>query len=420
MEQKGGEVLGQGGYGCIISPPLKCKNHFKNIPYSIDKRFISKIVEYDEDDDEEIMNEINIGNKLYKIDPNQKFFSPIINGCHFYKQKSNDLDYLNRYYDDSDSDSYSNSNSDSDYDVLSQNKCNIYKNIDYLNLISKNAGITFDEALNSDSSDMLKFLKKNYILIFKHLCKGLDIIHKNNILHRDIKPENIMINYNSIRNNSRINFIDFGLSVECKTKYSNRELEDLTYYGTNGYKPLEIIIINYMLEFLHKNRYYESKTFAKDVIDSTYNEFKKYSENYYSELHFVENGFKYEGRKLKKNVTNHKIGKYGNKNIIKNIFEYLYRDYVNNKILEKLVIDPKYIFKWDVFSLGLVFAEMLIVLDINNPKAFNLVNKMVAPYYWDRYTIKECLEDSLFTNTSITSKKTRVKTNKKTYKKSQH
>jgi len=65
---------------------------------------------------------------------------------------------------------------------------------------------------------------------------------------------------------------------------------------------------------------------------------------------------------------------------------------------------------------------MLIVLDINNPKAFNLVNKMVAPYYWDRYTIKECLEDSLFinTNTNITSKKTRVKTNKKTQKKSQY
>ena len=64
MEQKGGEVLGQGGYGCIISPPLKCKNHFKNIPYSIDKRFISKIVEYDEDDKEDVMNELNIGNKL--------------------------------------------------------------------------------------------------------------------------------------------------------------------------------------------------------------------------------------------------------------------------------------------------------------------------------------------------------------------
>jgi serine/threonine protein kinase len=88
-------------------------------------------------------------------------------------------------------------------------------------------------------------------------------MHKNNILHRDIKPENMMIKYNKERNNARITFIDFGLSVECKTKYSNQELDDLTYPGTNGYKPLEIIIIKYMIEFLSKHRYYESKNFAK-------------------------------------------------------------------------------------------------------------------------------------------------------------
>ena len=234
-------------------------------------------------------------------------------------------------------------------------------------------------------------------------------MHKNNIIHRDINPENIMIKYTN-RNNARITFIDFGLSFECKHKYSSKELKELTYTGTIMYKPLEIIIIYYMLDFLHKHRYYESKKFAKDVIDSTFEQIKKYSEDYYSQLHFMESGFKYEDTKLKKPIINHKIDKYGNKNIIKNIFEYLYRDYVNNQILEKLINDPKHIFKWDVFSLGLVFAEILIALDINNPKAFKLVNKMVAPYYWDRYTIKECLNDSFFkqnTNKKITKKKSR-------------
>ncbi len=402
MEQKGGIVLGEGGYGCIVSPPLKCKNHFKNIPYSIDKRFISKIVEYDEDDDQDIMNEINIGNKLYKIDKNQKFFSPIINGCHFYIQSSKDLEYVNTYKPEDYNSYFDNTNDNS----VIKDKCNIYKNQDYLNLISKNAGVSLYDMFN-DPTDLLYFFKKNYISIFKHLCKGVEIMNKHNILHRDIKPENIMIKYDKKRNNARITFIDFGLSTECKQKYSSKELENLTYLGTNGYKPLEIIILNYMLIFLNKNRYYESKTFAKDVIDSAYKEFKDYSQEYYSNLHFVENGFKYDGTKLKKNVTNHKIGKYGNKNIIKNIFEYLYRDYVNHKILEKLLIDPKYIFKWDVFSLGLVFAEIIIFLDIHNPKAFNLVNKMVAPYYWDRYTIQECLNYSLFTNTI--TKKTKKK-----------
>ena len=410
MIQNGGQVLGEGGFGCIISPPLKCKNHFKNIPYSIDKKFISKIVEYDEDDEEDIMNEIKIGHKLFKIDQNQKFFSPIINGCHFYYQKSNDLEYLDTYIDDNDSYIDEEYSYIEDENLKNKNKCNIYKNQDYLNHISKNAGISLYDVLdNNSNNDMLKFFKKNYIFIFKHLCKGLQIMHKNNILHRDIKPENMMFKYNKERNNARITFIDFGLSIECKNKYSNQELYDLTYPGTDGYKPLEIIIIKNMIDFLHKNRYYESKHFSKDVIDNTYNEFKKNSDEYYTHFHFFENGFNYDSNKLKKNITNSKIGKYGNKNIIKNIFEYLYRDYVNNKILEKLLVNPKYIFKWDIFSLGLVFAEILIILEINNHKAFNLVNKMVAPYYWDRYTIQECLNDSLFIQINSSKKKTKKK-----------
>ena len=91
--QSAGQLLGEGGYGCVISPPLKCKNRFNSIPYSIDTKFISKIVEYDSDDDSEIMNELKIGSKVNKLDKNQKYFSPIINGCNFNKQKSNDIKY---------------------------------------------------------------------------------------------------------------------------------------------------------------------------------------------------------------------------------------------------------------------------------------------------------------------------------------
>ena len=59
------------------------------------------------------------------------------------------------------------------------------------------------------------------------------------------------------------------------------------FFNTQCIKFSDVIFNEDMIDFLHKNRYYESKTFAKDVIDSTYNEFKEYSENYYSELHLV-------------------------------------------------------------------------------------------------------------------------------------
>ena len=96
-KQNGGKLLGEGGFGCVISPPLKCKNkHFSNVPYSIDNKYISKLVEYNEDEDAEIMAELKFGEKLVKIDPTQKYFSPMINGCNFSKQKSNDIEY--QYY----------------------------------------------------------------------------------------------------------------------------------------------------------------------------------------------------------------------------------------------------------------------------------------------------------------------------------
>ena len=90
--QKGGKLLGEGGFGCVISPPLKCKKSFTNSPYSIDRNYISKIVEYDEDDDD-VWKELNIGKILAKVDPSQKFFSPIINGCFLHRQRNHDLEY---------------------------------------------------------------------------------------------------------------------------------------------------------------------------------------------------------------------------------------------------------------------------------------------------------------------------------------
>jgi serine/threonine protein kinase len=394
--QDGGKVLGEGGFGCVISPPLKCKNHFLNVPYSIDDKYISKLVEYSDDD--EMMNEIKISSKILKLDQNQKYFSPIINGCVFSQQKSNDIEY-NRFKpffsDNSDSDDSNNDNQDD----MSNKKCNIYMNSDYLNLISKNAGINMYSVLKKKSPELISFLKKNYINIFKHLCNGLNIIHKNNILHRDIKLENMMIKYNNVRDTAKITYIDFGLTTELKKSYKLyklSELYELTYSGTDGCKPLEIVILNNMFYYLKKNRYYDYDTLSKEVISKTYHEFKDYSDDYFENLYLVENGFKYVDNKLRKKMTSKKTVKYGNKNIIKNIFEYLYRNYKNDLLIQQLIDEPKYILKWDVFSLGLIFAEMIVDLDINNEKAFKFINKMIAPYYWDRYTISECLDDPIF------------------------
>ena len=175
--QKGGKLLGEGGFGCVISPPLKCKKTFNKTPYSIDSNYISKIVEYDKDD-ENIWDEIHIGDKILKIDQNQRYFTPIMNGCFLYKQNNGDLKYSrSKPFKSTKSYEYSNNNStDSGYDGSSTkkiNKCNIYMDEKYLNLISKYAGINLEDVFESKDENLNNGMGKS-IDLMKRLNDYLD------------------------------------------------------------------------------------------------------------------------------------------------------------------------------------------------------------------------------------------------------
>jgi serine/threonine protein kinase len=414
--QNGGKVLGKGGYGCVISPPLKCKTRFNKVPYSIDDKYISKIVEYVEEEDDEIMNEFKLGSKLLKIDPMQKYFSPIINGCKFYKQPSKDMEYESyRPFLDEDEDEYEEYNDSENKHIQRERKCKIYKNEEYLNLISKNAGITLDDVFENKNEEIVQYFKENYVTIFKHLCYSVYILHKNNILHTDIKIENTMINYNSDRKKASITIIDFGLSEELKPTYSSSSLYYVTYYGTEFYKPIEICMINYILELIKKNNLHQlsKNNLQKKVIKKILNEYSEIYDEYLNNYFFSETGLVFNNNKLNKNTDFLSENKYGNKNTLKIIFERIYQDLDDNTLTDKLINNQKNILKWDVFSLGLIFAKILIECDIQDIKAFKLVNKMITPFYWKRYNIKDCLEDSFFKSiTKKTSTKKQEQKNK--------
>jgi hypothetical protein len=113
----------------------------------------------------------------------------------------------------SNSKSKSNSNSNSNLNLTKKkDKCNIYMDTHYLNLISKNAGITIEDAIESNDLYLRNYIKQNYIHIMHHYCKALKVLKENNILHCDIKTMNVMINYNKVRDKAGLTLIDFGLS----------------------------------------------------------------------------------------------------------------------------------------------------------------------------------------------------------------
>ena len=76
--KSGGAKLGQGSYGCVVTPPVDClknpllrKNHVEqNISY------VSKIV--DSKYSEVAFSELNIGKKILSIDRKQNFLTPLL------------------------------------------------------------------------------------------------------------------------------------------------------------------------------------------------------------------------------------------------------------------------------------------------------------------------------------------------------
>ena len=75
---KGGKIIGKGGFGCVIEPPVLCKSDMD----SINK--VSKLInisEVSKDDYKEQLVEYDLGNFFRKHDPNFNYFLPGMDLC---------------------------------------------------------------------------------------------------------------------------------------------------------------------------------------------------------------------------------------------------------------------------------------------------------------------------------------------------
>lgn len=185
-------VLGQGSYGQALKVPISGKpNEFvivkiidisKDLPSKIKKIFVDKIV-----------NEIDIQKYLQKTKCPISYWSCIID----YGKADNNifivLDYLADY-------------------------------------------VTLSELLYGNKKVKPKLTDINdKALVAIELIKGLDELHKNNVIHKDIKPDNILVKLQPIN----IRYIDFGLS--CIVKRINDDFCN-DEGGTPLYMPPELQI----------------------------------------------------------------------------------------------------------------------------------------------------------------------------------
>jgi serine/threonine protein kinase len=256
--------IGAGTYGCIISPPLKCRGdapkpkqpHLRGLNPEEDLQkkddFINELHEYKNKYTNLVSKLMNANNAeqefaetriLQPIDPENKYF--------LYPVKICDVEPNNIKLPDG-------SNIDAVDECLSDNP-NIFEGQnpqDGKLLYSNYAGNQIVK-LNVKYNDI-----KNVFLGLENLLVGLNVLHTNNLVHMDIKYNNVL----SLKkeNNFISRFIDFGIMINIPQYFARifAKMPNGGYiypdiYGANYYIwPLDIKFISRdMMEKRYNNIY---------------------------------------------------------------------------------------------------------------------------------------------------------------------
>ena len=256
-EQSAGEIIGQGGYGCVFNPPLQCANSIENNHNIVSKLLLKKkgIREA-----ETLQLVKNVVNKLSKNNKNIKNYFLIndLKSCIPGKLSANNLKYVNSC------------------DTLTSNgfdNKNINDRLNDLLLIQLGFG-------GKDIKNIIHEKKNDFSQINNALIDLLRIaiipINNANLYHLDIKDSNILYDGRYAK------LIDWGLSSFIK---KNGEIPDTLKYRPIQFNlPVSVILlsdkfqrasINFLKPFNEANVYIFIEKFYK-IYYNEYNENLEY------------------------------------------------------------------------------------------------------------------------------------------------
>ena len=240
-------VIGEGTYGCVHKPSLKCKNK-PGLDY---KNKVSKILSK-----KESSKEVTEYNKIARADKYSDFYLGKPEKCEL------DYNYLHNI------------------DAIKQCKIS-EKVLDHLEsyelLVMEDGGLNIEDFVKkmktwSLSEENTEICEK-FLLEALRLFAGLKIFENNGLVHHDLKPQNVVYNETS----NRLNFIDFGLMVNRKTLINQAKRSAYKFSIFHWSFPWELEVIN-------KNKFnvlYESVAQRETFIRNFLNQYKSKDETYY-------------------------------------------------------------------------------------------------------------------------------------------
>jgi serine/threonine protein kinase len=220
MERESSNVAGEGTYGCVHKPPLKCRGDRE----ATKGNKVTKLMKT-----EEAKKELNEFVVMENVDPDKEYYLGTPYSCKVAQKP---------------------------YNKTSAEKCKrlrsadpkIAKNLSkYTLLVMEDGGDSLDifakKANAWTSADRFEKIERFWLEAHR-MFMGVKAFLENGVIHHDLKPQNIV--YNTATH--RINFIDFGLMTQKKLVLTRSE---------RSMHGLSIFHWSYPLEnkFVNKNSY---------------------------------------------------------------------------------------------------------------------------------------------------------------------
>lgn len=404
---KGGDKIGEGSFGCVITPPIPCKdNSIKN------KSYVSKIIKANNKRDfDDTMHEIRLGSLFKKVDPDSKYFTFIFDYCQIKKAIMRpDFKTLKSGQVIS--------------NKVTKNKqfCYTTEKDKTFNLIQKNAGLNLDDVLIYSKHKLERsIIKSRMKSIVRHMIIGLRKCHKLDIINHDIKADNMGIRIEN--NNPYVTYFDFGLSEDIrKLDTSSYEEISTSVYGTPGYISPDMYVLSRIVKTLYKEEFSSLVSGAnrKRLINKIYKDIKEDEESIHIKklgLHkstlkipsFKDSGYKSNKSSNKNspsdNSSNNNSTKISTKRTTENkeaLVSYqetkeLYDLFI--KLIYKNELLPKFYkkfngikHKYDVYALGITFFKISKFSGFEQNDTFlDLLRNMLHYNPLKRYDINQCL-----------------------------
>lgn len=362
---KGGKIIGQGSYGCVFKPKLKCsksKNKKKNKKSKKTNKFthtenISKLF-FKKKGVKEALEELEFSNNIKNIKNHEKWASIYTSMC--------------------DPGLYS--------DILKYEpdikKCRgINKNEPSMMSLQGNYGgkpvsVYLVDNINIfyEEDNINKFINNyhKFLCLFKNIFKGLSDMNNHNICHLDIKYDNI------VKSMTTLKLIDFGLSNNSVIDFKLIKKRGYNEFKTQRYYP------PYPPEFIYNSCNNSDLEYELDIISS-------------------EGIYRHYGELLKSVHIDYFKDKPDFENYINNLIQRNIDNPLNKTELKKMHD------KIDIYSLGIVFIYLFkhlnerdnfintkVIMIFDHPKIkpfINLVKKMVKLNYYERISANDAYKE---------------------------